>query len=94
MLTETWEAWVHFATSGGGGGGCGSRVIIWEVGEGGLVQKKKSPDFRRPEVGISGIEIIQASCYSSPLARMAGARRGRGKSGKGRGKSGAQAEAK
>ena len=41
MLTETWEAWAHFATSGGGGGGgCGSRVIFWEVGEGGWCKRK------------------------------------------------------
>ena len=47
MLKETWGAWVYFAKSvcvGGGGGGDG------------LAQKKKSPDFRCPEVGISGVK--------------------------------------
>ena len=56
----------------GGGGGCGSRVIIWEVGEGGLVQKKKSPDFRRPEVGISATPGTDNACKCPVVARGGG----------------------
>ena len=35
-------------------GGVGVEGRFWGGGGGGLAQKEKSPDFRCPEVGISG----------------------------------------
>ena len=46
---------------GGGGGGVG-REFFFGKWVRGLVQKKKSPDFRRPEVGISVVRHWSAWC--------------------------------
>ena len=53
MLTETCGP-VYFTRSGGGE--VGSQVDFWGVlgGGGGVGTKEKFPDFRCPEVGISG----------------------------------------
>ena len=46
------------AYRGGGGGGRGGGQVGWSLIFGGVMQKKESPDFRFPKVGISELTLI------------------------------------